>query len=198
MNQKGNPSMNALHRIGAGTFLALLLAVGLAGCGEKEEVEQALDPVAFHDSDECHVCGMIISDFPGPKGQAVEKGGVKKFCSTAEMLGWWLQPENRLLDAKLYVHDMGRSVWEKPDDSHLIDATSAYYVVGTTLKGAMGASLASFAQEQDAQALASMHGGRVLRFEEIDQALLQEAASMQHGGMHGHLSDDAHGAHAGH
>lgn len=124
--------MNALHRIGAGTFLALLLAVGLAGCGEKEEVEQALDPVAFHDSDECHVCGMIISDFPGPKGQAVEKGGVKKFCSTAEMLGWWLQPENRLLDAKLYVHDMGRSVWEKPDDSHLIDATSAYYVVGTS------------------------------------------------------------------
>ncbi len=190
--------MNALHRIGAGTFLALLLAVGLAGCGEKEEVEQALDPVAFHDSDECHVCGMIISDFPGPKGQAVEKGGVKKFCSTAEMLGWWLQPENRLLEARLYVHDMGRSVWEHPDDGHLIDATSAYYVVGTTLKGAMGASLASFAQEQDAQALASMHGGRVLRFDEIDQALLQEAASMQHGGMHGHLSDDAHGAHAGH
>ncbi|MCF7202305.1 NosL protein, partial [Pseudomonas sp. JM10B5a] len=29
------------------------------------------------------------------------------------------------------------------------------------------------------------HGGRVLRFEEIDQALLQEAAGMQHGDMHG-------------
>ena len=43
-----------------------------------------------------------------------------------------------------------------------------------------------------------LDGGRVLRFDEIDQALLQEAASMQHGGMHGHLSDDAHGAHAGH
>lgn len=190
--------MNTLHRIGAGAVFALLLGLGLAGCGEKEEVRQSLEPVAFHSSDECHVCGMIISDFPGPKGQAVEKGGVKKFCSTAEMLGWWLQPENRLLEARLYVHDMGRSVWEHPDDGHLIDATSAYYVVGTTLKGAMGASLASFAQEQDAQALASMHGGRVLRFDEIDQALLQEAASMQHGGMHGHLSDDAHGAHAGH
>ena len=170
--------MNTLHRIGAGAVFALLLGLGLAGCGEQEEVRQSLEPVAFHASDECHVCGMIISDFPGPKGQAVEKGGVKKFCSTAEMLGWWLQPENRLLEARLYVHDMGRSVWEHPDDGHLIDATSAYYVVGTTLKGAMGASLASFAQEQDAQALASMHGGRVLRFEEIDQALLQEAASM--------------------
>jgi len=190
--------MNALHRIGAGTLFALALAFTLAGCGEKEEVQQSLEPVAFHARDECHVCGMIISDFPGPKGQAVEKDGVKRFCSTAEMLGWWLQPENRLLEARLYVHDMGRSVWEHPDDGHLIDATSAYYVVGTTLKGAMGASLASFAQEQDAQALASMHGGRVLRFDEIDQALLQEAASMQHGGMHGHLSGDAHGAHAGH
>jgi len=190
--------MNALHRIGAGTLLAVLLAFGLTGCGEKEEVQQSLEPVAFHDSDECHVCSMIITDFPGPKGQAVEKRGVKKFCSTAEMLGWWLQPENRLLDAKLYVHDMGRSVWEKPDDGHLIDATSAYYVVGTSLKGAMGASLASFAEEQDAKALAGMHGGRVLRFEEIDQALLQEAASMQHGGMHDHAPNGAHNAHAGH
>ncbi len=144
--------MNALHRIGAGTLFALALAFTLAGCGEKEEVQQSLEPVAFHDSDECHVCGMIITDFPGPKGQAVEKGGVRKFCSTAEMLGWWLQPENRLLNAKLYVHDMGRSVWEHPDDGHLIDATSAYYVVGTSLKGAMGASLATFAEEQAALA----------------------------------------------
>ena len=119
--------MNTLHRIGAGAVFALLLGLGLAGCGEQEEVRQSLEPVAFHASDECHVCGMIISDFPGPKGQAVEKGGVKKFCSTAEMLGWWLQPENRLLEARLYVHDMGRSVWEHPDDGHLIDATSALW-----------------------------------------------------------------------
>ncbi|MCQ4296832.1 nitrous oxide reductase accessory protein NosL [Pseudomonas stutzeri] len=187
--------MNALYRIGAGTLFAALLAFGLSGCEEKQEAQQSLEPVAFHAEDECHVCGMVISDFPGPKGQAVEKGGVKKFCSTAEMLGWWLQPENRLLNAKLYVHDMGRSVWEHPDDGHLIDATSAYYVVGTSLKGAMGASLASFAQEQDALRLAEEHGGRVLRFDQIDQALLQEAASMQHGSMHDHRPGASHQGH---
>jgi len=177
--------------------LVLLLALGLAACGESQQPAASFDPVAFHDGDECHVCGMVISDFPGPKGEAVTAGGVKKFCSAAEMLGWWLQPENRGRDMKLYVHDMGRSVWEHPDDSHLIDATSAYYVIGTPLKGAMGAVLASFAEEGAAQKLAAEHGGRVLRFEEIDQALLQQAAAMQYGAAHeGAMHEGAHGEHA--
>lgn len=177
--------------------LVLLLALGLAACGESQQPAASLDPVAFHDGDECHVCGMVISDFPGPKGEAVTAGGVKKFCSAAEMLGWWLQPENRGRDMKLYVHDMGRSVWEHPDDSQLIDATSAYYVIGTPLKGAMGAVLASFAEEGAAQKLAAEHGGRVLRFEEIDQALLQQAAAMQYGAAHeGAMHEGAHGEHA--
>ncbi|WP_296270368.1 nitrous oxide reductase accessory protein NosL [Pseudomonas sp. UBA6323] len=182
--------MNHLYRTSAIALLATALAFGLAGCGDKEQTTQTLESVAFHPSDECHVCGMIIADLPGPKGEAVASNGVKKFCSTAELLGWWLQPENRLSGARLYVHDMGRSVWEHPDDEHLIDATSAFYVIGISLKNAMGAPLASFASEKQAQQLAAMHGGRVLRFDEIDQALLQEAAGQQHGGaMHGH----AHG-----
>jgi len=154
-------------------MLAALLALGLAACNEAEQPSQKLAPVAFHSSDECHVCGMIIGDFPGPKAEVVEQGSVKKFCSTAEMLGWWLQPENQHLTAKIYVHDMGRSAWASPDDTYLIDATEAYYVAGTQLKGAMGVVLASFADEQAAQALATREGGRVLRFSEIDQQVLQ-------------------------
>lgn len=182
--------MNGLYKQ-ASRVLAAVLFVGLAGCNEAEQTERVLEPVAFHASDECHVCGMAIGDFPGPKGQAVGKGGVKKFCSTAELLGWWLQPENRVGDAKLYVHDMGRSTWEQPDDHYLIDATTAYYVAGTDLKGAMGAVLATFADESAAKALATMHGGRVLRFEDIDQSVLQQTQGMHD--MHGQ-----HQAHAGH
>ncbi|MBA1280127.1 nitrous oxide reductase accessory protein NosL [Stutzerimonas stutzeri] len=183
--------MNALY-VQASRALVAILLLALAGCNESEQVKQVLEPVAFHADDECHVCGMIITDFPGPKGQAVGKGGVRKFCSTAEMLGWWLQPENRVLNAKLYVHDMGRSTWEQPNDEYLIDATSAYYVAGTGLKGAMGAVLATFAEEAAAQKLASEQGGRVLRFEEIDQSVLQQSSGMQHG-----MADD-HNAHSGH
>lgn len=189
--EKETVMMNTLYRASRVLVTAALM-LGLAACNEAEQSEQLLEPVAFHSSDECHVCGMVISDFPGPKGQAVEKGGVRKFCSTAEMLGWWLQPENRMLNAKLYVHDMGRSTWENPDDQYLIDATSAYYVVGTSLKGAMGVVLATFSDESAAKSLAAMHGGRVLRFEDIDQSVLQQSSGMSHD-MPGHQQ-----AHAGH
>lgn len=158
-----------------------LLSLGLLACGKEQGEQVVREPVAFHEDDECHVCGMVITEFEGPKGQSIGDAGVRKFCSTAEMLGWWLQPENRISDVSLFVHDMGQSEWSAPDDAHLIDATSAYYVTGISLKSAMGASLASFADEAAAQALADEHGGQVLRFEEIDQAVLQQAASSQHG-----------------
>ncbi|XQR90426.1 hypothetical protein HKW98_14195 [Stutzerimonas urumqiensis] len=85
----------------------------------------------------------------------------------------------------------GRASRIAPDDSHLIDATNAYYVLGPRLQGAMGAVLASFSDEQAAQNLVAEKGGRVMRF---DQQLLQEAAAAQHGGV-GH---GAHGDHSGH
>lgn len=175
--------MNMSYKSGLRAALLMLFAFTLAACGKQEEAPVKLDPVAFHEADECHVCGMIIADFPGPKGQAVGRNEVKKFCSTAEMLSWWLQPENRILDARLYVHDMGQSHWDQPDDNHLIDAREAWYVSGTPLKGAMGASLASFADKEAAEALAAEHNGTVLQFDEIDQEFLQQAAAAQHGDL---------------
>ncbi|MGX1174727.1 nitrous oxide reductase accessory protein NosL [Pseudomonas sp. R151218B TE3479] len=78
----------------AGRLLAgLLMCLALAACDKAEPLAASEAVPAFHPGDECHVCGMVITDFPGPKGAAVGAGGVKKFCSTAEMLGWWLQPE---------------------------------------------------------------------------------------------------------
>ena len=190
--------MNALFaRIGGVFTVSLLLLLG--GCGEAEQAA-SLDPVAFHGEDECHVCGMVIADFPGPKGQAVEKDGVRKFCSAAEMLGWWLQPENRVLDLRLYVHDMAQGSWQQPDDTRLVDATVAYYVTDVPLQGAMGAVLATFANEQDAARLAERHGGSVLRFADINQGVLQQlqrsSAAHAHGGEHpGAAAEHGHAEH---
>ena len=141
----------------------LLLGLLLAGCDASRDDATALGPVPIASGDECHVCGMLIEEMPGPKGEAVLPGAVRKFCSTAELFGWWLQPENRQGQARLY------------------DATRAYYVVGIQRPGGMGATLASFADEEAATRLAAEEGGRVLRFDEIDQAVLQGV-----GGDHPH------------
>lgn len=193
--------MKIRYNLNLRVLLVLLFGLTLAACGDPEDAQVSYDPVAFHGDDECHVCGMIVADFPGPKGQVVERDGVKKFCSTAEMLSWWLQPENRILQARLYVHDMGQSQWDQPEDGHLVDATQAWYVTGTPLQGAMGASLASFADQQAAEELAAQHeGAQVVSFEQIDQEFLQQAAAAQHGGMdHGmHHPTESHDSHSGH
>ena len=106
-------------------LLAALAAITLTACSGNEEQTMAKpEPVHFESGDECHVCGMVISNFPGPKGEAIteKKQHVRKFCSTKDMFAWMLQPENENRDHTLYVHDMTQTEWEHPDDTALIDA----------------------------------------------------------------------------
>lgn len=126
--------------------VTLLLALTLSGCSEQEKAEISLDPVAIHSGDECHVCGMVILEWPGPKAESINKqnGETLKFCSTTDLFAWWLQPENKTLQAQIYVHDMARAHWDDPEDDYLVEARDAWYVTGTDLIGAMGPTLVSF------------------------------------------------------
>ncbi len=151
----------------------ILLLLALGGCGEQQQAGPR-PPVPFHDGDECHVCGMLIARFPGPKGEAWVRGGARplKFCSTRELFGWLLQPDSAALAEAVYVHDMAQNDWQHPDDTRLVDARKAWYVVGSDLKGAMGPTLASFARREDAEAFAGRHGGRIIRYQDITLDLL--------------------------
>lgn len=182
--------------------LVTLLAAGLSACSNDAETEVNLDPVAFHSGDECHVCGMIISEWPGPKGEVLEakSGQIHKFCSTTDMFSWVLQPENQRLKTAIYVHDMSQSHWDKPDDEHLIDARTAYYVTGSKKMG-MGPTLATFASQQAAQEFAQKEGGKVLAFAEINESVLREIAMQAHEHIQQHneqIQQDVHGHHAHH
>jgi len=179
-------------------LVVLFASVLLTACGDDKkttEVAEVLGPVAFESGDECHVCGMIITELPGAKAQALESSGtaVRKFCSAQDMLSWWLQPENQHLKAELYVHDVAKTPWDHPKDEHLIDARTAWYVVGSSLQGAMGPSLVSFSSREAAQLLADSKGGRVLSWDQLDMAVLQELASAghEHAAAYGeHLMDE--------
>ncbi len=169
--------------------LVLCLFVFVAACSEETKQEVNSDPVTFNAGDECHVCGMLVIEWPGPKGQSInmQSGETLKFCSTTDLFSWWLQPENKTVQAQIYVHDMAKSEWAHPADEYLIDAREAWYVVGSDLIGAMGPTLVSFADEAAALELATKSGGRVLRFDDIDLSILQEI------GQAGHKYAEDHG-----
>ncbi|WP_342631054.1 nitrous oxide reductase accessory protein NosL [Marinobacter alkaliphilus] len=160
---------------------AALMAITLAGCsnGEQQAVAKP-DPVHFDSGDECHVCGMVITNFPGPKGQAFteRQQHTRKFCSTKDMFAWFLQPENVNRDHTLYVHNMAETHWDHPDDTHLIDAREAFYVVGSERTGAMGPTLASFETESEATDFAATYGGEILSFDDITLEHLNAGMTM--------------------
>ncbi|MFT6925007.1 MAG: copper chaperone NosL [Psychromonas sp.] len=147
------------------SLLALLL-----GCSDEQtEKEMLKQAVAIESSDECHLCGMIISRFPGPKGELYQKTSedVAKFCSTRDLFGYLLQPENKRQVKQVFVHDMSKTPWGKPDDQYFIDARSAWFVVDSSKKGAMGKTLASFGLQEDARAFSREYGGNVYAFDDI-------------------------------
>lgn len=162
--------------MGLNTALAvLLIAATLAGCGRSEQPGRSdAPPVPIEAGDECHVCGMLIGTFPGPKGEVYVRGSDRplKFCSTRDLFSALLQPEMKPAVRQVYVHDMGATDWQHPADSAFVDGRGAWYVTGHDLRGAMGPTLASFARREDAERFAAEHGGRVIRFNDITLEML--------------------------
>jgi copper chaperone NosL len=153
----------------------LVIGLSLLACEPDDKAPVQHDPVAFESADECHLCGMIITRFPGPKGEAFVRHNQTafKFCSTRDLFAWLLQPDVSSRVEAVYVHDMAKVPWEDPQDHALVDARGAWYVVGSERTGAMGSTLASFAEPQAAADFAQQYGGKVVRFDDITLQLLQ-------------------------
>lgn len=144
-------------------LFAGLLAL-LTACSKAEAPVQAKEPTR---GTACALDGMILLDYPGPKGQIVyANGDTDFFCDTVELLSIYLKPEQQKRIKGIFTQDMGQAAWDDPRD-HWIDAKTAYYVAESKRRGSMGPTLASFARSEDAQAFAQKYGGKVLRFNEI-------------------------------
>lgn len=153
--------------------LMVAIVLIITACGESpSELTLVQQAVKVESGDECHQCGMIIKHFPGPKGQLYQRGTeqVLKFCSTRDMFAYLLDPEHQHAIQTVYVHDMAQTSWDAPDDEFYIDARQAWFVIGHSQQGAMGPTLASFAEKEIANRFAKEYGGTVLAFEAITQA----------------------------
>lgn len=156
-------------------FLGALLGMFLlTACDPQVDTRAPGGPRPIEAGDECHVCGMILARFPGPMGEVIADGQPRalKFCSTRDLFAYLLQPEAGAVVREVYVHDMAGARWDHPLDAPLVDARRAWYVAGHPLRGAMGPTLASFREREDAEVFARRFGGRILAFDQITLELV--------------------------
>lgn len=146
-------------------LLPLLFAGALlVACGEDPK---SVLPKEFAQDTSCALDGMVLQDFPGPKAQIqYAQGEPDFFCDTREMFAIVLRPEQKKRVVAIYTQDMGKADWNQPQ-GQWIDARSAFYVVGSSRRGSMGPTLASFANAEDAGKFAAEYGGKVLRFAQV-------------------------------
>lgn len=166
--------------------LVLALALlSLAACKE-EEVALPL-PVTLTEEAVGHYCQMNLWEHPGPKAQ-VHLDGMPHplfFSQVRDAIAYQRMPEQSHLIAVIYVNDMGAggATWDIPGADNWIAAADAFYVVGSTVAGGMGApELVPFADQARAASFAAANGGQVLRLEAIDDVAVLAPVALDPGG----------------
>jgi len=157
-----------------------LMFVALVACTQQAASTAAQEITA---NTSCALDGMVLADFPGPKGQIhYATGETDFFCDTLEMFAMFLQPEQKRRITAIYTQDMGSTDWEKPQ-GHWIDAKQALYVIGSKKTGSMGPTIAAFAHQADAEKFAKDNGGKVLRFDQVTPDMVNLNGGVMHDGM---------------
>jgi copper chaperone NosL len=153
--------------------LTILLAINLTACGEKETVEVP-PPAALTQEAIGYYCNMTVADHQGPKGQIRLKGqtGPVWFSSVRDTIAFTMLPEEPKDIVAIYVTDMSQpGSWENPKGNVWIDAKSAFYVTGSSMRGGMGApETVPFGTRDTAEEFSRQHGGKIVGFSEIPKA----------------------------
>jgi copper chaperone NosL len=180
MNTRLTLSRKALRVcFGSVAIVGLLMACS-------QSVPKALAALEPDSDTACAVDGMLLVDYPGPKGQTHYAEGKPDFyCDLMDLFAMLLAPEQKRVTTAVFVQDMGKTAWDHPT-GNWIDAKQAIYVSGSSKLGSMGPTLASFSQMADAEAFVAKEGGKIVRFEKVT---LDMVASNKADGMDAH--DDA-------
>ncbi|GLK64699.1 MULTISPECIES: nitrous oxide reductase accessory protein NosL [Paracoccus] len=156
-------------------FVFILLC-GLAAC--REEVAQNTDPVELNAETLGHFCQMNLLEHPGPKAQVHLKGlpGTPLFFSQVrDAIAYARMPEQSHPILAIHVNDMARpgASWDEPGQGNWIAAGDAFYVLGSSRMGGMGAPEAvPFSSRAAAEQFAAAHGGQVMRLNDIPDAMV--------------------------
>lgn len=171
--------------------ISAVLAAGLAlgGCNEQKTAEASPPPHELTQAAMGHYCGMNLLEHSGPKGQIILASRLQPvwFSSARDTISFTMLPEEAKDIRGIYVSDMGKAPsWEEPGSANWVDARKASFVIGSRMKGGMGADEAvPFSEKAAAERFALENGGRVVAFPEVPKEYVlgggAEPAEQDHG-----------------
>ena len=167
---------------------ALFALAPLEGCGQQVS-EEPPKPFELTSSAIGHYCAMNLVEHAGPKGQVILASQTDPvwFSSARDTIAFTILPEEPKDILAIYVSDMAKAVsWEDPGANNWVDARKAFFVIGSTVQGGMGApETVPFSDRAAADKFVAERGGRVVTFEQIppDYVLGSEPSTAK--GAHG-------------
>jgi copper chaperone NosL len=184
-------------------LLAALGALALAACNDEKSAEAAPPPQEMTASAIGQYCGMNVMEHPGPKGQIIlaSRKEAVWFSSARDALSFTMLPEEPKDIRAIYVSDMAKAPsWDEPGASNWVDAKKASFVIGSRMKGGMGAEEAvPFSDRPAAERFAAENGGTVVAFTEVPKDyVLGDASEATRSVEQVPGTDQAHGGHGDH
>ena len=120
-----------------------------------------------------HYDQMIVLDHQGPKAQILLESRDEPvwFSSVRDAFAFHHLPEEPRDIAAIYVTDMARAAtWADPGPGIWIEARDAWFVIGSAMRGGMGAEEpVPFGTEEAAEGFAAEHGGDVVGFDDVPE-----------------------------
>lgn len=152
------------------TRICLLVLLLLLGMAQSRADEQEIE---ITKKDRCPVCGMFVYKYPKWVAQIYFNDGSAYFYDGAKDMfkhifdtQKYTSGKTAEMMTKIYVTDYY--------EVELIDAKSAFYVIGSDVLGPMGHELLPFKDQESAQEFLEDHkGNSIIRYQDVTPAIIE-------------------------
>jgi len=154
-----------------GVLQTLALAASALATGQAAHAKPIKLP-APGPRDTCPVCGMFVAPYPYWIATVLWRDGKAVYFDGAKDFFKYLQDLKKYAPGRALAEINAMGVTDYYATGR-IDATQAYYVIGSDVLGPMGHELVPHDTQAEAKEFLADHSGkRVLRFAEVTQAML--------------------------
>jgi len=135
------------------------------------------DRVVVGEDEKCPVCGMFTYKYPRWAAQIFFKHNDHEhhlsFDGVKDLMKFYFNPNKWGSYSYVHAKSITKIIVTDYYSQKAIDATDAFYVIGSDAYGPMGHELIPFASRQDAQSFKADHNGkRMVAFDEINEAMV--------------------------